>query len=369
MRLQLITNPEELASLRSEWDSIASASPFFSHAWLTNWFRFLGDENELAVLVGRDKNNNVMGIAPWCIEQAGPLVRKLRFLGSGIACSDYLELICPANQHRSFAEAAIDWLVDNIGNRQTLGRIDVIEMEGINPDSAESQYVAELLGAHGLKSHRVELEGGWEVTLPATWDELNSRFSKSMRRKTKKAVKRLADEKTQVLSTDRVPFDQLWSTFCDLHQQRRKMLGQDGCFADPKFEEFLKSATFELIHRSQAELVVIHFENKPLASMLLLNNQDTVYMYQSGMDAQRLSLEAGYQMAYCAIVRSIEKGFQKFDFLRGDEPYKSRWDTRRIPIQRVRFIPRRTSASLKHGLWVTGRSIKGLVAPLISSGG
>jgi dihydrodipicolinate synthase/N-acetylneuraminate lyase len=76
-----------------------------------------------------------------------------------------------------------------------------------------------------------------------------------------------------------------------------------------------------------------------------------------------MNLEPGYQIAYCAIERSIKKGFKHFDFLRGDEPYKSRWNTRRKPIQRIRFIPRNPLANIKHGLWLTGRSIKNYVRP------
>lgn len=82
------------------------------------------------------------------------------------------------------------------------------------------------------------------------------------------------------------------------------------------------------------------------------------YMYQSGTDSSRMKLEPGYQMAVAAMQKSKENGYEHFDFLRGDEPYKSRWQTKRVDILRSRFVPRKLGARLKHNVWLTGQVIK-----------
>ncbi len=367
MQLQLITNFEELESHSHHWNKVAGPFPFFRWNWVSNWFRYLGNKLELAVLVATDDEGNWTGIAPWCIDSSMPFARKLRFLGSGDACSDYLDLICSAENYRSFAALATDWLVGNIGNPKTLGRIDVVELDGITLTNPNTNHLDRLLDANGLKSHTSELEGGWVVDLPQTWEELNASFSKSMRRKTKKAVQRVADPNTEILSSRDVPFNELWPIFTHLHQQRRNMLGQEGCFASQDFENFLRSAASSLVDESQAELLAILHAGTPLATMLLLNDNETVYTYQNGMDVERLHLEPGYQICYTAIQRSIERGFTHLDFLRGDEPYKSRWNTTRIPIVRKRYVPRTTLATIKHGIWLTGKSIKQYVNPAAST--
>ena len=81
-------------------------------------------------------------------------------------------------------------------------------------------------------------------------------------------------------------------------------------------------------------------------------------MYQSGTDSSRMKLEPGYQMAVAAMQKSKENGYEHFDFLRGDEPYKSRWQTKRVDILRSRFVPRKLGARLKHNVWLTGQVIK-----------
>ncbi len=214
-----------------------------------------------------------------------------------------------------------------------------------------------------MKHHTTELEGGWQIELPSTWEELNAKFSKKMRRKTKAAAKRLADIETEVLSSadSRYSTAQLWEVFVELHQQRREMLGQSGCFANTDFEHFLQRAFLPLENQNRAELLIINHEKKPLAATIGFKSEDTYYLYQSGMDATRMRLEPGYQICSVAIQRAMTLGLQKFDFLRGDEPYKARWNTTRIPITRTRFIPRNSVANLKHSFWLTGRTLKHLV--------
>ena len=103
-----------------------------------------------------------------------------------------------------------------------------------------------------------------------------------------------------------------------------------------------------MICNGRAEILEIESQGKPLATMLLLNDGNTVYMYQSGIDPARITMEPGYQIAVLALQSTIHKGFHKFDFLRGDEPYKSRWLTKRIPLVRARFIPRNFRSQIIH---------------------
>ena len=358
MKLKFIADFTEIESNRAEWDSVAGSFPFFRWSWMANWFRYFGTDLRLAVLVAVDDHGKWIAIAPWCVDSTNPLATRLRFLGSGEVCSDYLDLITDEANYPEFSRLAVDWLLENIGNRETLGPIDVIELDGITTTRATTQYLCDVLDSSGLKSHTTELEGGWCINLPSTWQELNSNFSKSMRRKTKAAVKRTADPATEVISSKEVAFDELWPIFTDLHQQRRKLVGDAGCFSDPAFEQFLKSASRSLIEESKAEILVIFFEGSPLATMLCLFDNEASYSYQSGMDVDRLNLEPGYQICYTAICNAIDNGFKRFDFLRGDEPYKARWNTTRIPIYRTRFIPRTSRAGIKHGIWLAGRSLK-----------
>ncbi len=358
MQTRLITSVDELIANRIAWDSVAENQPFLRWSWMVNWLRYGIENVSPAVLVGL-VDEQWVGIAPFCIEQdSARLIRKLRLLGSGKACSDYVGLIVRPPHQRTFTECVADWIASGLQSESQLGRVDAIELEGCSLDDSTTKYLFELLSANGLKQHDSEIEGCWQMDLEDSWERQNQSFSKSLRRKTKKARQRLRDPQTRVFSSDDTELDQLWPSFVDLHQQRREMLGQAGCFADHNFENWLKDVTRELVGEGRAELLLIENQQEPLASFLLFNDSQTVFMYQSGISAEKISLEPGYQIAVLAIERTIEKGFKKFDFLRGDEPYKSRWLTQRVALTKTRFVPRRIGSQVKHGIWATGRSLK-----------
>lgn len=358
MKLTLITTYETLEQHAEQWDEVAGDFPFFRFAWMGNWSKHLGKSCQLAVLVAVDDDGQWLGIAPWCVDHSRNMTKRLRFISSGVACADYLRLITRPEYEKEFSDAIANWLVNNVGADGPLGRIDSIELDGVALNESQTSTFVESLSATGLSRHTTEIEGCWKTELSSDWGEFESKCSKSMRRKTRKATQRLTNEQTEVHSSKDGGFDELWTTFVQLHQLRRQMLGQAGCFADPDFHAFLKNSVRELAETGHAEIVQINNDGMPLASMLLLNDGETVYMYQSGSCDQRAALEPGYQLAACAIQRSISQGFRAFDFLRGDEPYKARWNTTRVPLSRVKFIPRTIAAQLKHSLWLTGRSLK-----------
>ena len=358
MKLRLITNYETLEAHAAQWDAVAGDFPFFRFAWMGSWIKHLGKSCQLAVLVAVDDDGKWIGVVPLCVDHSHSMTKRLRYISSGVACADYMRPISSPEHETGFLSVVADWLLNNVGPNGPFGKIESIELEGITLSDPETSSFVDMLSFSDFSSHTMEIEGCWKAELPSDWAEFEAHCSKSMRRKTRKATQRLGSDQTEVLSTKDTPFEELWPTFVQLHQLRRQMLGQAGCFADPDFHSFLHDAVKDLVQSGHAEIVQILNEGMPLASMLLLNDGETVYMYQSGSCNQRAALEPGYQMVACAIMRSIDQGFKSFDFLRGDEPYKARWNTTRVPLSRVKFIPRTISAQLKHSIWLTGRSLK-----------
>ncbi len=357
MNIQLFDNFEELKRQREQWDHVAGAFPFHRWAWLGTWFEHLSGPGTPAVLVAIE-DGQWTGIAPFWIDDSLSMNRKLRFWGDGKACSDYSSLITNPEKMKPFTLAVVDWLNNETSAGGKLEHIDLIELDGMAVNDQSNDLLTEAFKASGFATHMTELEGCWVTNLPSSWEELNASLSKSMRRKTKKAIKRITCDSCTITSTKDNDLESLWPAFVDLHQKRREMLGDEGCFADPAFDSFLKNASLQLIQEGRAELVVICCDEQPLASMLLFNDGCTSYMYQSGADQTRMKLEPGYQIAIVAILKAIEAGCQHFDFMRGDEPYKSRWKTERVPMMNIRFVPRNLRSRIKHNVWLTGKTIK-----------
>jgi CelD/BcsL family acetyltransferase involved in cellulose biosynthesis len=142
-----------------------------------------------------------------------------------------------------------------------------------------------------------------------------------------------------------------WPTFIALHESRRATLGQAGCFQQERFSQFLLSAATRKAESGNAVLFLATVDGRPFGVSLLMTSGKRGYLYQSGFDPNQRQLEPGHLTVTFAVQWAIEQKLTHFDFLRGDEPYKARWNTVREPMQRIRLHPRRLAPRLRHWLW------------------
>ena len=99
-----------------------------------------------------------------------------------------------------------------------------------------------------------------------------------------------------------------------------------------------------------------------------LVGDEAVYAYQSGMDPERLDVQPGRLSCIAGLRRAVGEGRARFDFLRGDEPYKAQWRATPRPSLYARVVPRKPLAMARHAVWLAGRrakeTIKGGLAAL-----
>ena len=362
MAIRTITDHSELLACRDQWNLVANDWPFSSWEWCVNWWLHLGAGMEPYVIVETDECGKWLSVTPMvrCNTLFGE--NKIYSMGSGDACTDYTSLIVgdDADVEQSTARF-IETLTELRGNKNE--RIEVVEFEGVDVSAETTQFLIEQMEQQGYNAHCLPLESSWQLELDSDWETLNARFSKKHRRKTRKAIQRLEQSNIDIQYASRTEdFEGMWSSFSELHQQRRQMLGQAGCFADLEFEQFLKSATMQLLERGLAEIIQISLDGQPIAATLLFHNHQTAFMYQTGFDPAMKQLEPGYLLIVASMLWSIESEFDTFDFLRGDEPYKARWQTTAVELAKLRFVDTSTVGSqIRDNLWVNVRNAKSKV--------
>ena len=83
-----------------------------------------------------------------------------------------------------------------------------------------------------------------------------------------------------------------------------------------------------------------------------------IYAYQSGVEPAALEHEPGSLITVALLRRAIQQGGRAFDFLRGDEPYKSYWRAQPRPSLRVSVAAGRTAARLRFRAWRALRRLR-----------
>lgn len=359
-QVEICTSDQQLEELRGEWDALNPDNVFLTWSWLSSWWTMLGQPAgfKLCVLVSRGPDRQLRGIAPFCLDRRSVYGRALRLLGSGSACSDYMSLIPGAADPVELAADIWDAL-DSPAFRQRLGRFNMLELEGHIQDDVAIRTLVALAENRGFQLDLTPLTSCWRADLSAGWEAYCRQIKKSRRRKINKANRRFEDPRFQFqVIRERRELERSWSVFVDLHQRRRQSLGQAGCFADQRFEAFLREASMQLIDRDRALLAEIRFEGQPLASTLCFGSGRRLSMYQVGHDPRQETLEPGHLVNTFLLQKTADWGFAEYDFLRGDEPYKQNWSQVREPLFRTRLVAPHFAARCRHSVVATGRTVR-----------
>ncbi|MDZ7615781.1 MAG: GNAT family N-acetyltransferase, partial [Patescibacteria group bacterium] len=108
----------------------------------------------------------------------------------------------------------------------------------------------------------------------------------------------------------------------------------------------------------QLRLLWLEAEGKPLAAEYQLAGAGTLYVYQAGLDPDRLDWEPGHLATARVLQRAIAEGCRRVDFLRGNEPYKAQWRAEFHENASVRVVAPRAGARVRHHAWLAVRTAK-----------
>jgi len=372
MHVVRYTAIDQLAPLAARWDALARGVPFRQWAWLAPWWRTYGEESGIAgpkralfVLAVRDLAGELVGLAPWYVQQTAAQGRVLRFLGGGEVCSDYLSILCRPDGEEAVAEALAAWLTEvpadpADGPGLESDRWDLLELSGVDAEDRAVARLADHLQARGNSVHRRPGPNCWRIALPSTWDAFLAALSKEHRKQLRRAERKLlATGRAALRTVERLEdLAAAQELLVALHQQRHTARGNAGCFASRRFCEFHRRAMPELLRSGALHLHSVELDGRPVAVEYQLGGGGVMYAYQAGVSPDHLEHSPGHLAHMITLRWAIEHGYRAFDFLRGDEPYKAHWRAAPRPGAEIRAIPARPSARLRHSLWLAGSRVR-----------
>lgn len=373
MLVNRIKNEDELASLATDWNRLAQGRPFCSWDWLITWWRTFSEvlpgrnlPAELYVLRVVDELGAVVGIMPCYRVHSRARGDVLRFLGTdGVSnvCSEYLTVLCDEHCQEEVVTSLARWLDEA---QRDVDRADQWEVAELTAVDAEDTAVRRLASALSEKGGLVDFQEAmccWRISLPPTWDEYLATLSKSHRKQIRRLDRRYLASGRAVLytATDAMSLAQGMEALRNLHQKRRRYLGQEGCFASPRFAAFLGEVSQRLLACGQLRLHWLQLDGRPVAVDFHLSGDREIYAYQGGIDPDSLDEEPGRLMTIATIQRAIADGYDVFDFLRGDEAYKAHWRASPRPCVDVRITSSRRASRFRHQIWKTARQGKAWV--------
>ena len=86
-------------------------------------------------------------------------------------------------------------------------------------------------------------------------------------------------------------------------------------------------------------LGVLNLDGEPIGAIYGMALGGTTFFYQAGFDPAKSAVSPGSLLVAHTIRRAIEEGQSRFDFMRGDEPYKRRWKPQHVLTNRRLILP------------------------------
>lgn len=337
------------SALADDWNRLAGDIPCRRWEWLAPWWRhYARPADQLLVLVLRSSAGRTVGICPWYVRRTLRHGRVVRFLGSGDVCSDYLTLFVEPGAETPCLNAVADWLA-GAGRDEW----DLLELAGVDAHDPLVQGLVDRLASADMRFHQRPGESCWRLALPNSWDEFLKTLSRSKRDKVRKLDRRYFETGRASVSSPATLADlePAFATLVDLHQKRRRSLGQPGCFADPAFTHFHRESSDRFFACGALRLRTLTLDAAPAACEYGLIGGRTVYFYQSGLDPALLDHHPGWLGTISSLRDAISAGYAAYDFMRGDEAYKASWGAQPHPTVETRIIGRRRAAHLRHAAW------------------
>jgi CelD/BcsL family acetyltransferase involved in cellulose biosynthesis len=310
-----------IASVWRHLEARAQPNPFVTFDWMDAWWRAFGDGHEPYVILVEDDEGTTVGIAPLfrSLERArtGGTVATLRFIGD--PGSDRLGFVSDRGQEREVAAAVAtflrqqtrDWHVLQFGNLDA----DSVDLRTLEKGFAHGHLV---IREPGLVSPYLTIRGDWETFLQGR----SANFRAEVRRNRKRLEHKLD---AQIRSCSGQTEVRRALEFLFRHSIERFEGGQGSSFANPRFREFHLDVASRLYATGRLSCYVLEIEGAIAAAHYDFVLGNVMWYYNASFDQRWSSFKPGSVLLARVIENAFERGYQEFDFLLGDHPYKRRW--------------------------------------------
>lgn len=311
----------ELESIRTEWEDLLvrsrNATIFQTPEWLLSYHRFFGG-GRVATIAVRDRGK-LIALAPLGIgAMYGLPLRRLGFLATG--ATDYLDfLLDPQAQ-----EPALQALFSRL--ESSLGHWDVLDLQQVPQESPTLAFWRGRDAADGLTPELIEQEECPGMLLPATWDEFLAGLGKKTRGNIgyyERIARRDFDFSIGALGPEDVP--EGMTALFHLHAQRWRKRWLPGVLTGAGRQAFHREVARLFAQKGWLRLYALRLNGDIKAVLYCFSYGGKGYYYLGGFEPSLAKYSLGTVLTAHAIRDSIEAGLKEFDFLRGNEPYKSRW--------------------------------------------
>jgi CelD/BcsL family acetyltransferase involved in cellulose biosynthesis len=344
----LHTDWQSVESVRGDWEYLLKANPeasiFLTPEWLQSWWKAYGNGSDLQCLSLCEQDSTVVAIAPLLMSRehriCGKALRTISFIGSGSGDSDDLNFVVRPGYENACIEAFFRWL----GARNDW---DLCALETLSENSLMAQLISSRLASLRWP-HYISYVQHWHIPLPETWEQylesLSPEFRPLLTRYPRRLESRYSCRVVRCQSTKDLA--QYLPVLFDLHQRRRREIGDPGAFASAERRQFYEFMAAEFLRRGWLEFWLLEVKGAAVAAQFCFRYGRTVYLLQEGFDPNYANDRVGYVLRSKMLQTLIDEGAKTYDFLGGADAHKQRFAAKQDAYVNFIFAKPRTFGGL-----------------------
>jgi len=175
------------------------------------------------------------------------------------------------------------------------------------------------------------------LQLPETREILikskSRKFWYNIRRSEKKSQQELGQLNIEWISSGKT-FDKVMDQIFELYRLRWRGQFTRSPFVVEKEKPLLAANLRQLIENGEAEVSVLFYSERLVGAAIILINGSLNHLYGLVVDPSReiRPFSVGKIILKNCIFRAVDRNFQIFDFMVGDDPYKKEWTSKMAQI-------------------------------------
>lgn len=343
----------DLTALRGEIEAFLTGFPesfFYSPSWLIPFQEVLAAHQTVEHIIARDDAGRLRGVAHFTVVKT-PFLKLFRpkvlaLLGTrSVVSPEHLEIPFAPESREAWFQFLEQYINKGAGS-WAFAVFDSVAEHAVN-------FVAcmEYLQTKGFRVIHQEQDICPYLDLPATFDDLLERYSANMRKIVRRTLRRDAGTCRLIDFTELGGIDRALQEARRLHNLARTKKGDTGSFDRDGYVDFHRALARSIHDRSELYIKFLVLGDELIAFRYGFIEDGVYYDYQTGYDPAHAERRPGFVMVAMILQDLIAHGVKRFDFLRGDEPYKRHWADKDRKTSRYFVFPPGFMASVYYTAW------------------
>ena len=310
---------ESLGNSKTLWNEFQKIMPpsniFLTFEWFNTLLHSQTKLPKLNIMILQNKETGIEGIAP--LIQRG---ETITFLGDSNIC-DYQDFLVDPHKYSVFFSHLINYLIEK--------KWENLCFQDIPEHSKTLTIFVDLCKQNNWDINILEQNICPEIRLTNSWEKYLLNLSKKQRHEARRKINNLIKTKNyswEILQGEKIN-EGSFETFLNL---AKKSSPEKKIFFSSGYINLFKQIFQNLKKDSILNLSFLKIDGIPVSSNIMFDYRNKRMLYNSGFNPEFKNLSVGIINTYFCIKDAIEKKFDSFDFLKGNEDYKFKLGANKI---------------------------------------